>query len=266
MTEETDRTHRSGELPDHHAVLHGTDWASVATASGTGEHLPTALVRLVDPDPLVRQAALADALRPVSHQNSIYPATTPIALYVAAILGHPALAPDAPRSDRGRTTGRPTLLSLLDWLGDTAYDADDQCLALCELDDSEELIGRCEDMHAFRDVRPALFHAVRAFLDHDDVDVRHTALTAALPLAEHPALTVHRGELAGHARRLLATEADRLRRDRVLDALRSWGCDTGGLENAADVEARRRYAARAAARAATAGDWPGGGYSQSPPF
>ncbi|MEV6079984.1 hypothetical protein AB0L80_33455 [Streptomyces sp. NPDC052069] len=71
-------------------LLDGTGWASLAAPNETGESQPAALERLLDLDPAVRAAAAKDALDAVAHQNSIYEATVPVALYVAAILNHPA--------------------------------------------------------------------------------------------------------------------------------------------------------------------------------
>ncbi|MEU3721540.1 hypothetical protein [Streptomyces sp. NPDC031705] len=197
----------------------------------------------------------------MTHQNSIYEATVPVALYVAAILSHPAISAGDGNSGV-ETQNRPMLVQLLGWLGDTAYDADDQCVAaagpFCDEED--------EEMRAFRDARPAIFSAVQAFLDHDDADVRHTALVAAIPLTEHPVLTRHQTDLAGRARRLLDTSTDRRHRDRVLDALKTWGHDTTGLENASDTAAREHHARLRAARASWDGGWTGGGYSDDPPF
>ncbi|MEU2632625.1 hypothetical protein ABZ641_37420, partial [Kitasatospora sp. NPDC007106] len=82
---------RPAELPTCQTLLENTDWASLATACGTGESLPAALTRLTAPDPAARQSALRDVLGAVTHQNSIYEATVPVALYVAAILDHPVL-------------------------------------------------------------------------------------------------------------------------------------------------------------------------------
>ncbi|ROQ97220.1 hypothetical protein EDE04_3713 [Streptomyces sp. 2132.2] len=244
-------THSRSQGKQLQALLDRTNWASLATASGTGESLPTALTLLTSPDPLIRESALQDALEPVTHQNSIYEATTPVALYIAAILDHPAVT----AADYGQdaTTPRPraTLVRLLAWLGDTAYDANDESVA----------IGESGEMRAFRDARPAIFSAVRALLGHEDADVRHNAVVAAIPLIEHPLLTEHQAALAGHTRRLLATSTDRRHRDRVLDALRAWGHDTSGLENATDIAAGEHYALLRAARAS----WEGG-YSEAPPF
>ncbi|MFD5618937.1 hypothetical protein [Streptomyces yangpuensis] len=251
-------------LPPFQTLLDSTNWGALATACGTGEALPAALRLLTDPDPVIRKSALQDALGPVTHQNSIYEATVPVALYVAAILNHPAITADDDNPD-AETQNRPTLVQLLDWLGDTAYDANDECVAI-----DESLYGEGihdERMHAFRNVRPAIYSAVHRLLDHDNADVRHTALVTAIPLAEHPLLTHHQADLADHARRLLASSTDRHHRDRVLDALKAWGHNTSCLEDASDIAAREHYARLRAARASWGSNWTGGGsYSNDPPF
>ncbi|UQW99312.1 hypothetical protein [Streptomyces sp. RerS4] len=252
---------RPAALPTFQALLDTTDWASLAMVCGTGECLPAALTLLTSPDPLIRQSALQDALGPVTHQNSIYEATVPVALCVAAILNHPAVTAGDDSQDAKTSSHRPTLVRLLEWLGDTAYDADDECVAIGERLYGEGFLDEYEEMRAFRDARPAIFSAVHALLGHDNADVRHTALVAAIPLIEHPLLTQHQAALAGRARRLLATSTDRYHRDRVLDALKAWGHDTSGLENASDIAAREHYAALRAARASREG-----GYSEDPPF
>ncbi|MFE3585808.1 hypothetical protein [Streptomyces vinaceus] len=244
-------TRRRSQRKQLQELLDSTNWASLATASGTGESLPTALTLLTSPDPLVRESALQGALGPVTHQNSIYEATVPVALYIAAILDHPAVMAGDYGQDASTPRSRPTLVRLLAWLGDTAYDANDECVAM----------GESAEMRAFRDARPAIFSAVRALFGHDNADVRHTALVAAIPLIEHPLLVEQQVALASHARRLLATSNDRRHRDRVLDALKAWGHDTGGLENASDIAAGEHYALLRAARAS----WEGG-YSEGPPF
>ncbi|MGW0291153.1 hypothetical protein [Streptomyces tuirus] len=259
---------RPHELPHYQALLDGTDWASLETPSGpgTGESLPTALAGILSPDPVVRSAATDDALRKVTHQNTIYEATVPVALYVAAILHHPAIAADDFGHDADMPPHRPTLVKLLEWLSATAFDADDECLAHGERHCGEDFLGDYEEMRAFRDQRPAIFSAIHSLLGHDNAEVRDAAFVAAIPLAEHPVLTAHRAELVGHARRLLATSTDRHTRDRVLDAMGAWGHDTSDLANADDIAARERYARLKAERDSWRPAHGTGGYSEDPPF
>ncbi|MBZ9644094.1 hypothetical protein [Streptomyces sp. PSKA30] len=233
---------------------------------GTGESLPTALARILNPDPVVRAAATDNALREVTHQNTIYEATVPVALYVAAILNHPAIAADDFGHDADMPPHRPTLVRLLKWLSDTAYDADDECAAIGERHFGKGFLDEYGEMREFRDLRPAIFSAVHPLLSHDNADVRDAALVAAIPLAEHPVLTAHRVELVGHARRLLATSTDRYNRDRVLDAMKARGHGTSDLENADDIAARERYARLRAERDSWWAADGTGGYSEDPPF
>ncbi|RST16178.1 hypothetical protein E2C00_22390 [Streptomyces sp. WAC05374] len=246
--------------------MDGTDWASLATACGTGEALPTALASILNPDPAVRAAATDNALREVTHQNTIYEATVPVALFVAAILNHPAIAIDDFGHDADAPPQHPTLVRLLEWLSDTAYDADDECAAISERHVSKGFLQEDREMRAFRDLRPAIFSAVYPLLSHDNADVHDAALVAAIPLAEHPALTAHRPELVDHVRCLLATSTDRHNRDRVLDAMKAWGHDTSALENADDIAARKRYARLKAERDSWWAADGTGGYSEDPPF
>ncbi|MFJ9773926.1 hypothetical protein ACIRVF_22245 [Kitasatospora sp. NPDC101157] len=253
------------ELPHYQALLDGTDWASLETPSGpgTGETLPAALARILSPDPVVSAAATHNALRKVTHQNTIYEATVPVALYVAAILNHPAVAADHFGQDADIPPHRPTLVRLLKWLSDNAYDADDECVALGERHFGKGFLGEYREMREFRDLRPAIFSAVHPLLSHDNADVRDAALVAAIPLAEHPVLTEHQVELVGHSRRLLATSTDRYNRDRVLDAMKAWGHDTSDLENADDIAAREHDARLKAER----DSWRAtDGYSEDLPF
>ncbi|MFE2869901.1 hypothetical protein [Embleya sp. NPDC059259] len=249
-------------FPEHRVILDDTDWASLMASHGNGGFLPAALARLLDADPAVRAAASEEAL--IGHQNTIYEATVPVARFVAAVLDHPATAAgeDDTATDGGASRP-PTRAVLLEWLGDTAFDADDETVACGNRRLEGRYLDICTDVRAFRDLRPRFFRAVRPFLDADDPAVRDAAVLAAIPLAEHPDLTGHHDELATHTRRLLATSTDRYTRDRALDALGSWGHDVSALENPDDVEAREAYA-RFHAERENPGDR--GGCADDPPF
>jgi len=47
-------------LPDHQALLDGTDWAALGTARGRGGFLPAVLIRLLDIDPRVQTSAIKE--------------------------------------------------------------------------------------------------------------------------------------------------------------------------------------------------------------
>ncbi|MFF3254631.1 hypothetical protein ACFYWP_27260 [Actinacidiphila glaucinigra] len=211
------------DLPPYQAVLTETDWGSLRTPFGNGEGIPEVLARLLAPDPAIQVAALSELVETVNHQNSIYEATAPAALYVAGILTHPAAA------NLRAYRNVPIRATLLNWLASVAYDA------------SDETVGRIEryfpgsltpgtTMAAFRGLRPTLYRAVAPFLQDGHEDVREAAVVAALILAEHPALAEHRDHLAVHARRVLDTSGYGPDRRVAWNALAAWGHDVPGPE------------------------------------
>lgn len=209
---------REPDVPPYQVVLAETDWGSLQTAFGSGKDLPKVLARLLTPDPKTQVTALSELGEMVGHQNTIYEATAPVAMYVAGILTHPAAT--TPRPYRNV----PIRAALLNWLASTAYDA------------SDEIVSRTEQyfpgyltpgtiMASFRDLRPMLYRAVSPFLQDSHADVSEAAVVAALILAEHPALAEHRDLLAVHARAILDTSSDDPNRRVVWKALEAWGHD-----------------------------------------
>ncbi|MGC0376312.1 hypothetical protein [Streptomyces sp. SAI-229] len=219
---DTGAPHEPG-LPPYQVVLAETDWGSLQTAFGNGEDLPGLLARLLEPDPKVQVTALSELGELVHHQNTLYEATAPVALYVAGILTHPAAMTLRPYR------GVPIRATLLNWLVSTAYDA------------SDEIVGRTERyfpgflahdtiVTAFRDLRPMLYRAVAPFLQDSHEDVREAAVIAAFILAEHPARAEHRDHLAAHARLVLDTSGDAPNRHVARKALEAWGHSLPGPE------------------------------------
>ncbi|MEU6161807.1 hypothetical protein [Streptomyces sp. NPDC047130] len=211
------------DVPPYQVVLAETDWDSLQTAFGGGADLPRVLARLLEPDPKVQVSALSELGELVGHQNTIYEATAPVAMYVAGILTHPAAMTLRPYRNI------PIRATLLNWLVSTAYDA------------SDEIVGRMQQyvpgfltrggpLAAFRDLRPMLYRAVAPFLQDSHEDVREAAVIAALILAEHPALAEHRDHLAVHARTILDTSSDDPNRRVAWKALEAWGHDVPDSE------------------------------------
>lgn len=87
---------REPDLPPYQIVLSETDWDSLETPFGNGENLPEVLTRLLTPDPRAQVNALSELGEMVGHQNTIYEATAPVAMYVAGILTHPAATTPSP--------------------------------------------------------------------------------------------------------------------------------------------------------------------------
>ncbi|MET8630936.1 hypothetical protein ABZW30_45880 [Kitasatospora sp. NPDC004669] len=236
-------------LPDPSALLRGTNWASLETATGPARKLPQALIRLLEPDLTMPEARKAlDALEPVRHQNTIYDATPATALFVAALL--------ARRTTQHGMEANGVCMLLLAWLAGVATDSDDACVAAGNRYFDGNYLDGYPAMVAMRALRPVLYRAVSPFLDNADAAVRDTALAAALAFAEHPALAPHRDNLIHHARQLLLTNDTQWRRQQALDALRAWGHDTTGLTRPGDDD-RSPYTSDSL--------WPDGDFA-TPPF
>lgn len=217
-------------------LLSGTDWASLRHAYGTAEDVPVSLCSLVDENPGVRSEALAALDMAVLHQGSLYSATAPAALFVAAILNHPmGLAEHEGHFPWDHGPPRSLRAALLDWLRQVAEAAaygedpakdrthwlwepwDD---AMRRGHDPEELAA----LHASRGIRPTLYTAVEPFLTSADPHVREAALGAAVPLLAAPGLV----DRIPRAAALLRSRPGGARRERagVARALAVWGVDT----------------------------------------
>ncbi|MET9694486.1 hypothetical protein ABZY81_39795 [Streptomyces sp. NPDC006514] len=222
-------------LPDPEFVLRDTDWASeeMYTSRGYAEGVPALLRALLDLDYEVKDRALGD-LEPIRHQSTVYPPAVPAARYIAAILSDPRTAvvgtsglawgwlrKERPRSFRAE---------LLEWLGSLADDCDDK---------NRSYSPRPHPyMDEVRALRPEFFDAVAPFLHDDDIEVRHAALIAAVPLAEALELAHHRAELAACALRLLNDPVtDQYHRARALAGLAAWGHEVQEWQTSADIEA-----------------------------
>lgn len=214
---------REPDVPPYQVVLAETPWGSLQTAFGSGKDLPDVLARLLEPDPKIQVTALSELGEMVNHQNTIYEATAPVALYVAGMLTHPAAA------NLRAYRNVPIRATLLNWLVSTAYDA------------SDEIVGRIGQwfpgfltrgttMASFRELRPMLYRAVAPFVQDSHENVREAAVIAALILAEHPAPAEHRDHLTVHARRVLDTNSHEPNRRVVRRALETWGYDVPGPE------------------------------------
>ncbi|MFJ5294886.1 hypothetical protein [Streptomyces sp. NPDC088348] len=214
----------SGLPPAARELLLGTDWESLQHAYGSGEDIPVSLCSLVDEDPEVRSQALAALDMGVLHQGSLYTATTPAALFVAAILDHPVGCAEhegyfpwddgPPRSLRA---------ALLVWLGQVAESAAYGEDPVRDRTDWQwepwhEEIRREHDpdelaaLHACREIRPTLYDAVEPFLSSPDPHVREAALGTAVPLLLAPGLADRMPRAAALLRARLGHTAGRRER------------------------------------------------------
>ncbi|MGW2776441.1 hypothetical protein ACWC4C_28635 [Streptomyces olivaceoviridis] len=235
-----------GRFVDPQELLLRTDWNSVEhCCPGVAPATPMILRHLLDDDAHKQGAALRDLFQAVTHQNTFYSATAPAASFVAAILEHPrtlAKVTDQHPWEAARFGERPRFLlrvGLLDWLGSTAADANE-----------EPSGGLQADIEAFRALRPALHDAIRPFLTDNEREVREAALAALLPLLAAPELA-HHGEDLREAVRALATEETPYRHQAVR-TLASWGEDTTPFQQEANTTTDARTHAE--------------GFTDDPPF
>ncbi|MEV1026814.1 hypothetical protein [Streptomyces sp. NPDC050264] len=207
-------------------VLAATHWSALEHAYGPAADVPEMLTALLDVDEGVRSRALDDLHHVVHHQNTLYTATAPTALYTAGILDDERSlwsVEKTPHSFPG-----PLRAELLGWLGSVANEATDEASAA-----SRRFGFPTEDYPPFveaRRIRPQLFRATAAFLDDLDTHVREAAVSTCIPLLDDPRLLHHRVALIPLLRDVLAASTLWQYRERSIEALTRWGEDTTGLE------------------------------------
>ncbi len=170
-------------LPDPDDLLRGTAWDCHDSAIGDYSiWLPYVLRALLDPDPEIQSGAFAD-LEPIRHQNTIYGATVPAAIYIAGILPDPRTATLFMFGDYrwSRDHQAPLRSALIRWLGSVVDDASWQA----NTPEGAAVLAR----------RPVFFNAIAPFLHDDDDTIRRAAIEAAAVLVEAPELASHRPEI-----------------------------------------------------------------------
>jgi hypothetical protein len=201
-------------------VIEGTDWAALEHAYGAAQDTPLRLLQLLDEDPEVQAGALGQLDISVLHQDSLYSATAPAALFVAAALNDPSTL--APHENYSTWDDRPRPLraALLEWLGRIADAA-----AYGETTDEDD--GNDPGVtEAVRAVRALIYDAVLPHLLAPDPTVREAALSATAALLQSPELT---GRVSGTTqilRQLLAESTDRRERAATILTIGAWGEDT----------------------------------------
>lgn len=215
-----------GALPDPQQTLAQTDWADLRHAYGPADDVPEMLLALLDTEQAVRTKALDDLHHVVHHQNTLYEATAPAALYVAAILTDPRTTWPV---DKNRWSFPGNMRAeLLAWIASVASDVTEAADAIrtehgFPLDDYPPAL-------AVREIRPLLFSAVFAHCDDDDHHVREAAIAACIPLSDDVRVRHHQAALIPLVRQVLGTSELWQHRERAIDALDSWGEDSTGLE------------------------------------
>ncbi|MGW3826386.1 hypothetical protein ACWEAF_29815 [Streptomyces sp. NPDC005071] len=217
----------AADLPDPQWTLAQTNWAGLNHAYGLATEAPKMLVTLLDTDQTVRTKALAYVHGILHHQNTIYEATVPTALYVAAILTDPRTT--LPVDKNRRDAPGCMRAELLAWIESVAGEVTDAVDAVGRrlgfpLDDYPPAV-------AVRKIRPQLFSAAFAYVDDADRHVREAAIAACIPLLDDAELLSYRGTLIPLLREVLGTSERWQHRERAIDALDEWGGDSSGLES-----------------------------------
>ncbi|MFD8718559.1 hypothetical protein ACFV2H_11190 [Streptomyces sp. NPDC059629] len=251
------------EVEAHKGLLTEADWAALGHAFGSAIDTPKMLAALLDPDQSARTEALSYLHDPLHHQNTLYEATVPAALYVAAILSDPRTTRTVDKS-RHAFPGC-MRAELLSWIASIANEVTDEVKALSQrhgysLDDYPPAVG-------IQRIRPLLFSASLPYTEDTDRHVREAALTACIPLLDDPRLLRHQRPLIPLVREVLGTSELWQHRERAIDALDAWGEDSSGLEG------QRNPFLFCDSDLSAGGAWawladpnPAEGYSEEPPF
>ncbi|MFJ5829516.1 HEAT repeat domain-containing protein [Streptomyces sp. NPDC093089] len=212
-----------GRLPDPRSVIECTDWASLEHAYGQAHDTPHRLLQLLDDDPDVQAGALGLLDMSVLHQESLYSATAPAALYVAAVLNHPRTLASHEDYSTGDDRPRPLRAALLEWLGQIT-DSAAYGEATGEEDGNDPGVT-----DAVRAVRGPIYDAVTPHLLAPDPAVREAALSATTALLQSPELADRISRTTQTLQRLLAQSSDRRERATVVLTIGAWGEDTTAL-------------------------------------
>ncbi|MFD6891712.1 HEAT repeat domain-containing protein [Streptomyces sp. NPDC059957] len=211
-----------GRLPDPRSVIEGTDWAALEHAYGTAQDTPIRLLQLLDEDSEVQAGALGLLDMSVLHQESLYSATAPAALFVASVLNDPRTLARHEDYSTWDDRPRPLRAALLDWLGQIADSA-----AYGETTDEED--GNDPGVtDAVRAVRGVIYGAVSPHLLDPDPTIREAALSATAALLQSPDLADRISGTVQILRRLLTESADRRERAAAILTIGAWGEDTTG--------------------------------------
>lgn len=244
---------KTSALPPAVHLLAHTPWHEFEHAYASGDvDLAATLADLLHPQEAARIEALGHLQGTVHHQNTIYAATTPVALYVTALLYDPRSESAEVRDDLDRPC--PLRAALLTWIAQIAYDTMEDITA-------KRGFGFMPEEAEFRAIRPRLLEAVTAFTASPDAQIRHAASAAAIRLLDTDVeLRRHQPRYAAVVAEILETSTSWHHRATALDALTAWGHDTTAQWEA---EMARRQAEAATRQNGTG--W-AGTFNTEPPF
>lgn len=207
-------------LLDPQSLIEGTDWGELEHAYGQAQDTPLRLVQLLDDDPEIQSWALAMLDMSVLHQDSLYSATAPAALYVAGVLDHPRTLTVHENNSALADHPWPLRAALLEWLGRIADAAAYGETTIEDEDDDQDATD------AVRAVRAPVLDVVLPHLLAPDPAVREAALGAVAMFLQSPYLAGRTGTAIRLLSRLLAESTDRRERAAIVLTIGSWGHDT----------------------------------------
>ncbi|MGX9886628.1 hypothetical protein [Streptomyces sp. NPDC002276] len=171
------------EAETYRVLATGTNWATLGHAYGSAAEAPKRLAELLAQDQSVRTKALDYLHHTLHHQNTLYEATVPAALCVAAILPNPRSISTVDKNHHLTTVCMRA--ELLHWIASVADAVTDEADVLSRrhgfpLDDYPPAVD-------VRRIRPPLYSAAVAYIDDTDRQVAEAAITACIPLRTIPA-------------------------------------------------------------------------------
>jgi hypothetical protein len=214
------------DLPNPQWTLTHTDWAALHHAYGLAADVPDMLTSLLDADQGVRTKAPKDLHGVVHHQNTLYEATRPAALYVAAILPDPRTARTIDK-DRWSFPGclRAELIGWIHSVAEAVSDQDDAIRTRLGFP-----LSNYPPAVAIREIRPQLYASTFGYAHDPDPHVREAAIAACIPLLDDPRLRPHRSTLVPLLQQVLGKSELWQYREHAIEALDAWGEDSSGLE------------------------------------
>lgn len=201
-------------------MIECTDWTELEHAYGVAQDTPLRLLQLLDEDPEVQAGALELLDMSVLHQESLYSATAPAALYVAAVLNNPRTLSRHENFATWDEQPRPLRAALLEWLGQIADSA--AYGETCNEEDGNDP-GATDSVRA---VRGTMHDAVSPHLLAPDPTVRAAALSATAALLQAPELASRISATTKILRQLLTESTDRRERANTILTMGTWGQDT----------------------------------------
>ncbi|TXS52785.1 HEAT repeat domain-containing protein [Streptomyces sp. t39] len=201
-------------------MIEGTDWGELEHAYGPAENTPLRPVQLLDEDPEVQSWALTMLGMSVLHQDSLYSATAPAALYVAGVLDDTRTLTVHENNSVLADHPWPLRAALLECLGRIADSA-----AYGETTDEDG----GDDQVATDAARTVCAPGLDVVLPHLlalEPAVREAALGAVAMFLQSPDLTGRTGTATRLLSRLLAESTDRRERAAIVLTIGFWGHHT----------------------------------------